>query len=108
MLEAFSKRLYATAMPSFSQLRDMYRLQREAKKVKKELSKIHIEAEGRFCKIVVTAEQEVVSVDVRETSDPAALGADLKDVFNRAMKKAQVVSAEKMQPIMGEMGMPTA
>ena len=94
-------------MSSFSQMRDMYRLQREAKKVKKELGKIHIEAEGRFCKIIVTGEQEVVSVEIRDASDPAALGADLKDVFNRAMKKAQVVSAEKMQGVMGEMGMPT-
>ena len=94
-------------MPSFSQMKDMYRLQREAKRVKKELAKIFIEAEGRFCKVIVTAEQEVVTVEIRDASDLVALGLDLKDAFNRAMKKAQVVSAERMQKIMGEMGMPT-
>jgi len=61
--------LYDLSMVSFSQAKDMFRLQREAKKVKKELRNIHVEAE--------------------------------------ASKKAQVVSAEKMQGIMGEMGMPT-
>lgn len=88
-------------------MKDMYRLQREAKRVKKELAKVHIEAEGRYCKVIVTGEQEIVSVQVLDASDPAALAADLKDVFNRAMKKAQVVSAERMQALMGEMGMPS-
>ena len=31
----------------------------------------------------------------------------IADALNRALKKAQVVSAEKMQGVMGEMGFPT-
>lgn len=94
-------------MVSFSQAKDMFRIQREAKKVKKELSQIHVEAEGRYCKVVVTGEQEVYSIEIFEGASGASLAEDLKDALNRAMKKAQVVSSEKMQAIMGQMGLPT-
>ena len=49
-------------MVSFSQARDMFRLQREAKRVKKELKKIQVEAESQGVKVVVSAEQEILSV----------------------------------------------
>jgi DNA-binding protein YbaB len=94
-------------MVSFSKAKDMFRLQREAKRVKKELASIHVEAEGKYCQVVVSAEQEVVSITINPDADVASLPADLKDALNRAMKKAQVVSAEKMQGIMGEMGIST-
>ncbi|MEK7219023.1 MAG: YbaB/EbfC family nucleoid-associated protein [Patescibacteria group bacterium] len=94
-------------MVSFSQARDMFRLQREAKKVKKELRSIHVEAEAQGVKAVVSAEMEVVSVVIAADVPRERIPALLVDALNRAMKKAQVVSAEKMQGIMGEMGMPT-
>lgn len=95
-------------MPSFSQLRDMYRLQREAKKVKKELAKIHVEAESTGVKVVVTAEQEVIAIMIDPTVPHEQIGERLKDALNRALKKAQVVASEKMQGVMGEMGLPSA
>ena len=95
-------------MVSFSQAKDMFRLQREAKKVKKELAQIHVEAEGKLCKVIVTGEQEIFSIEILDSSNPAALAADMKDTFNRAMKKAQLVSSERMQGIMGQMGFPGA
>ncbi|OIO53271.1 hypothetical protein AUJ46_05340 [Candidatus Peregrinibacteria bacterium CG1_02_54_53] len=94
-------------MPSFSQIKDMFRVQREAKKVKKELRKIHVEAEGRGVKVVVTAEMEVVSIEIAPDAPRETLGREIIDCLNRALKKAQVVSAEKMQGVMGEMGFPT-
>lgn len=93
-------------MPSFSQLKDMYRLQKEAKKVKKDLAKVHVEAEGRWCKVVVTAEQEIVSIVIQDGAPMQDIGTDLMDALNRALKKAQVVAAERMQGIMKQMGMP--
>lgn len=98
-------------MVSFSQARDMFRLQREAKRVKKELKNIHVEAEaaasnGGAVKVVVTAEQEVVSVAIDESVPHGEVGPLLTDALNRALKKAQVVAAEKMQPVMGELGLP--
>ena len=94
-------------MFSFSQAKDMSRLQKEAKKVKKELRNVHVEAEAQGVKVVVTAEMEVVSIAIGNEVPREKIPALLVDALNRAMKKAQVVSAEKMQGIMGEMGYPT-
>lgn len=92
-------------MPSFSQLKDMYRLQKEAKRIRAELKNIHVEAESGGVKVVVTAEQEIVSVEIADTVERGRIGELLKDALNRALKKAQVVAAEKMKPVMGEMGL---
>ncbi len=88
-------------------MRDMYKLQREAKRVKKELAKIHVEAEASGVKVVVTAEQEIVSIEIPPEVPRENIPALVKDALNRALKKAQVVASEKMQGVMGEMGMPT-
>lgn len=94
-------------MPSLSQMRDMYRIQRDAKRVRKELKNIHVEAEADGVRVVVTGEQEIVTIDVPDTVPNARVGALVKDALNRALKKAQVVASEKMQPIMNQMGIPT-
>jgi DNA-binding protein YbaB len=85
----------------------MYRLQKESKRVKKELKSIHVEAEAEGVKVVVTAEQEIISITIAPGVDPARLPSLLIDALNRALKKAQVISAEKMQGVMKEMGLPT-
>ena len=94
-------------MTSLKQARDLFRLQREAKKVKKVLKNIHVEAEAPGVKVTVTGEQEVIAIEIQPDADRETLGAVLKDALNRALKKAQVVSSEKMQSVMGEMGLPT-
>jgi DNA-binding protein YbaB len=94
-------------MPSFSQARDLFRMQREAKRIKKELSNIHVEAEAEGVKVVVSGEMEIISVEIAETTPRERIPHLLKDAMNRALKKAQVVSSEKMQGLMGQMGMPT-
>lgn len=94
-------------MPSFKQAKDMFRLQREAKKIKKELKNIHVEAEAEGVVVVVNAEQEIVSIEIADHVERERIPALLKDALNRAMKKAQVVAAEKMQGVMGEMGLGT-
>lgn len=85
----------------------MFRMQREAKRVKKELKSIHVEAEAMGVKVVVAADQEIISIDIAPDVAHDQIGPRLKDALNRAMKKVQVISAEKMQGVMGEMGLPT-
>jgi DNA-binding protein YbaB len=92
-------------MNSFSQIKDMYRLQREAKRIRKELAKVHIEAETAGLKVIVTAEQEIVSIEIPEGMDRLKIQESVKDAVNRAMKKAQLVAAERMQGVMKELGM---
>ncbi len=102
-------------MVSFKQARDMFRMQREAKRVKKELKNIHVEAEAHASttlgtgsvKVIVSADQEIVSIEISPDIPYDQIGGLLKDALNRAMKKVQVISAEKMQGVMGEMGLPT-
>ena len=98
---------YYHSMISFGQAKDMFRLQREAKRVKKELRNIHVEAEASGVKVLVSAEMELVSVDIADDVPRDQIGRLVVDALNRAMKKAQVISAERMQAIMGEMGLPT-
>jgi DNA-binding protein YbaB len=93
-------------MISFSQAKDMFKLQRDAKRVRKELKNIHVEAEAGGVKVTVSGEMELVDVTIADSVPRESIPALFKDALNRAMKKAQVISAEKMQAIMGEMGLP--
>ena len=94
-------------MTSFGQARDMFRLQKQAKKLKKELKNIHVEAEASGVRVVVSAEQTIMSIEIDPSVEREQIPTLLIDALNRANKKAQVVSTEKMQSIMGDMGMPT-
>ncbi len=80
-------------------------MQRDAKRIKKELKNIHVEAEAQGVKVTVTAEQEILSIEIAPDVPREQLPALLKDALNRALKKAQVISAERMQGLMSEMGM---
>lgn len=83
----------------------MFKLQKQAKKIKKELKNIHVEAEAEGVEVVVNAEQEVISISIGEDVPREKIPALITDALNRAMKKAQIVAAEKMQAVMGQMGM---
>lgn len=89
----------------FNKAKDMYRLQKQAKQAKKELKLIHIEAEHRGVSVVVDGEQKVVSITIVPEVPREQIPEFLKDALNRAMGKAQIVAAEKMQGVMGELGL---
>ncbi len=94
-------------MGLFGQMGDMYKLQREAKKIKKELAKIHVFSEVDGIKVTVTGEQEVIGVEFIETSileNPKKCEKAILEAINKAIKKSQQVAAEKMKLVMG--GMP--
>ncbi len=95
-------------MSSFSHMKDMYRIQKDAKRIKKELKHIHVEAEAEGVKVIVTAEQEIIAIEIAENVPRERLPKILMDALNRALNKAQVVAAERMQVVMKQMGMPTA
>ena len=92
--------------PSLSQMKDMYKLQRETKRIKKELKNVHVEAEASGVKVIVNAEQEILSIEIADEVAREKIPALLVDALNRAMKKAQVYAAEKMQGVMKQMGLP--
>lgn len=96
-------------MGLFGQAKDMYKLQKQAKKIKEELKNLHIEAEAEGVVVVVNGEQEVIDVRIPEelatTENREKLQKTLKTVINKAVKKAQEVAAEKMRGMMSEAGM---
>ncbi len=92
-------------MPSFSDLKNAYRLQKEAKRIKKELDAVHVEAEAQGVFVIVTAQQEIYDVRIADDVPREQIAPRLKDALNRAMKKAQLIASEKMQGIMGQMGL---
>ena len=88
----------------FGQLGDMYKLQKEAKKIKKELAKTHVFAEVNGVKVTVSGEQEVISVefiDMTLLENATKCGKAVAEATNRAIKKSQEIAAEKMKDIMG-------
>ena len=90
-------------MGLLGQAADMYKLQKEAKKIKKELGKIHVFADVHGVKVTVNGEQEVVSVEIDDSvaTDPRKIEKAVLEATNRAMKKAQQIAAEKMKSVMG-------
>ncbi|MFA5829670.1 MAG: YbaB/EbfC family nucleoid-associated protein [Candidatus Gracilibacteria bacterium] len=94
----------------FDKAKDLYKLQKQAKQIKEELKNIHIEAEVDGIIVVIDGEQEVVSVTLpeEECKNPKKLQDNLVKAFNKAIKKAQQIAAEKMKGVMGGLGFPGA
>ncbi|MFA6458548.1 MAG: YbaB/EbfC family nucleoid-associated protein [Patescibacteria group bacterium] len=94
-------------MGMFGQARDMYKLQKQAKQIKKELANIHVEAETDGVFVTVNGEMEMISTkipDVMKTPENAEkLEAALVSAGNKAIKKAQEIAAEKMKGVMADM-----
>lgn len=91
----------------------MYALQKQAKVAKKELKNIHIEAEVDGISVVVTGEQEFLSVTIHDSVwgqlKMSEFGKKkLEEAFlkacNKAMKKAQEIAQSKMKPMWEQMG----
>ncbi len=92
----------------FSKAGELMKLQQEAMKIKKELENTYIEAEVDGLVVTVNGEMKVEKVEFEDTKiiwDKAALEKAIMEAVNKGMKKAQEVAAEKMQGVMGQMGM---
>ncbi|MFC1729819.1 YbaB/EbfC family nucleoid-associated protein [candidate division KSB1 bacterium] len=86
--------------------KDMYKLQKQAKQIKKELKNIHIEAEADGVTVTMDGEQHCIDVKIAEN-----LAGNLKSIekgcleaFNKAVKKSQQIGAERMKDVMGGLG----
>ena len=92
-------------MASFSDLRKSFKLQQQAMQVRKELKNIHVEAVAEGVKVVISADTQVVDFTITPEVLRERIPSLAIDALNRALKKAQIVSAERMQEMMKEMGM---
>ena len=97
----------------FSKAWEMMKLQQEAMKVKKELENTYIEAEVNGLVITVNWETKVEKVEFEtdvlvsklSESEKETLQNAIQEAINKWVKKSQEVAAEKMQGVMGQMGM---
>jgi DNA-binding protein YbaB len=93
----------------FGKIGDMYKLQKQAKEIKKELKHTHIEADSHGVQVVVDGEQKIISIEIMDQTllqNPKKLTDVLKETLNKALDKAQKVAAEQMKGVMGDMGFP--
>ncbi len=96
----------------FDKAKDLYRLQKEARRIKSELKNTHIEAECEGITVTINGEQEVVAVVISDealtkaTEKKKTLEENLEKAFNKAIKRSQQIGAEKMKAIMGDTGFP--
>ncbi len=96
-------------MSIFGQAKDLYKLQKQAKEIKKKLKNLHIEAKVEGVIILISAEQEVIEVNIEEKmmkiENRTKLQEQLKEAFNKGIKKSQEVAANEMKDLMGGLGM---
>jgi len=93
-------------MGFFDQAKDIMKLRSQAKEIEKKLKKIHVEAEEAGVSVVVNGKQELVSVTISDelAGDPRRIEKNIVAAMGRANKKAQEVSAQEMQSMMGGLG----
>lgn len=93
-------------MGFMDQAKDLYKLQKQAKEIKKKLKNIHVEAEHEGITITVDGEQQFINVKIDEAmaGDLPRISRLFVEASNKAVKKSQMVAAEQMKEVMGGLG----
>jgi len=96
----------------FSKAGELMKLQQEAMKIKKELENTLIEAEVNGLVVTVDGEMKVNKVEFEtdalipglSDTQKKSLEESIMQSVNKGLKKSQEVAADKMQGVMGQMG----
>ncbi len=90
-----------------NKFKDLYKLQKQAKEIKKKLQNTHIEAEVEGVTIVVDGQQEVISVSISDDAytNKKKVELNLVKALNKGIKRSQQFGAEEMKDVMGDMGL---
>ncbi len=88
--------------------KDLYKLQKQARQIKKQLKNTHIEAEHEGVTVTINGEQEVVKVEIADHAleNKSKMQDNLVKALNKAIKKSQQIGAEMMKDVMGDMNFP--
>jgi len=92
----------------FDKAKDLYKLQKQARDIKKKLKNTHIEAESDGIIVIINGEQEIIDVKINEEAmtNKGDLEKNLVKCLNKAVKKAQQIGAEMMKDVMGGLNIP--
>ena len=93
-------------MVMMGKAKDLYKLQKQAKAIKKQLKNIHVEAETNGVTVTVDGEQHFIEVKIADEmmGDANKLAKAFVDAANKAVQKSQTIAAEKMKEVMGGLG----
>ena len=74
----------------FDKAKDLYKLQKQARQIKKQLKNTHIEAEQEGIVVTINGEQEVVKISIADEAmtDKKKMEENLEKAFNKAVKKS--------------------
>ena len=92
----------------FDKAKDLYKLQKQARQIKKQLKNTHIEADHEGVTVTINGEQEVVKVEIADTAleNKTTMEKNLVTALNKAIKKSQQIGADMMKDVMGDMNFP--
>jgi DNA-binding protein YbaB len=95
-------------MNAFGDIKNIMKLRKEAKSIQKKLKSIHVEAEEGDIVVTISAEQEIVKVEIKNNELDSKLKATLEEqlmkAFNKGIKKSQEIAAENMKGLLGQLG----
>lgn len=90
-------------------MKDLMKMQQQAKKMQDKLKNIHIEAEEGGVTVTINGNLEVM--DIQITDDAWGHGKEhirrsTMTAFQKGLKKAQEVASSNMKDILGDLGLP--
>ncbi|MBU1446311.1 YbaB/EbfC family nucleoid-associated protein [Patescibacteria group bacterium] len=90
-----------------NQMKDLYQLQKQAKKIKQKLQNTHVEAEVEGVTVTIDGQQEVINITFSDEAyaNKNKAEANLVKALNKAIKRSQQIGAEEMKDVMGGMGL---
>lgn len=95
-------------MNAFGDIKNIMKLRKEAKSIQKKLKSIHVEAEEGDIVVTISAEQEIVKVEINNQEIDNKLKSSLEEqlvkAFNKGIKKSQEIAAENMKGLLGQLG----
>jgi len=83
----------------FGNIKDLVQMQSRAKEIQKRLSEETVTAEKNGIKITMNGNQEVLSVEITSELNKENLESNLRDAFNDAVKKVQMLMAKEMMGV---------
>ncbi len=99
-------------MIDFGKARELYDLQKKARKIQKELKETEIEAKSAdsWVTVVFNGEQHMTDITIADEAlspeNKKELEKDLKNTISQAIARAQAHAAEKMRDIAGNLNIP--
>lgn len=96
----------------FSKAKELYDLQKKARKLQKELKDTEIEAKSSdgWVTVVFNGEQHMTEISIEDEAlsleNKRELEKDIKNTVSQAIARAQAYAAEKMKEITGNLNIP--